>query len=287
MFGDIAVSIHRWSHSLTRIFMVVMTLASVGCKSIGDQVSLEDHIAELMNDRKYDEVILTIDNLSEAARTNPTYSLYRAQAFCGKAGFDLVTLTSISKRAMKFDEVERAFWRILRPEKPSDKSQINMVKSLVAFAAYMKILESLPDSKDSSRPLLMESLVTLRKIPETSQEFHRKSKAQSFMVHTLVSLLALKKSLRQHLGPREADDLFCVVDANILSAEFNWIMEHLSLALNDAEVVKKLTHSEANSTGKVGEIARKMRDLLADPAQSSPNPIAAGIAGAQSLQCGQ
>lgn len=277
-------------HTVTQILMLIL-LVFYGCKSINDEVTLDDHLANLMNNRKYDDVISTVDALKEPEKSNPAYLMYRAQAFYGMAGFDMVSLTKLAVKGMNFNELERSFSRLLKSDNTaagiSQKTSVSTVKSVVSFAGYMKIMEFFPDLKDSSRPLLMESLLTLQKIPEKDDVFYRKARTQSFMLHSVIMLSSVKKSIRNNLQQDDVLDMFCMIDASTLSSELLWIVEHLSGALDDAEILRRKSGETTTNPGQLEKIQQKMKEFLANLSRMSPGAISSEIMAAQSLQCAQ
>ncbi len=266
-------------------------IATQGCKSISDDVSLDDHLANLMNNRKYDEVIGTIDSLKEPQKSKPEYLIYRAQAFCGKSGFDLVSLTKIATKAMNFNELERSFSRLLKSDNSStsisQKTSINTVRSFVSFAGYMKIMDYFPDLQASARPLLMEGLLTLQKVPEDSEASFRKARSQSFMLHSVIMLASVKKSIRQNLQQNDPLDMFCMIDGTKFASEFLWMMDHLSGALDDAEILKRKAEGTNYQPGQLAKIQQKTKEFMANPSNMSPNVLSSEIMAVQGIQCTQ
>jgi hypothetical protein len=262
---------------------------AIGCKSIDDEVTLDDHLANLMNNREYSDVISTIDNLPEAKRARPEYLLYRAQAFCGKAGFDFVALTKVGNKALNFSELERSFSRILKTESSPNgtiqASSLSAVRSLVSFAGYMNIVSDFPSIKENGRTLLMESLLTLKKIPEKSGEYYRKSLAQSFILHSVLALNSVKSSLRQDAASNDALDIFCYIDAQKFASEILWILDHINGALTSAELIRKISPDSSQKPSNLEAIRIKIKQLQSDPGNTSPSTVSSTILAAQAIQC--
>jgi hypothetical protein len=273
-------------------FLVFMAAA---CKSVPDDVSMDEHLTNLMNNRRYDEVIATIDTMPKNEQNKPEYILYRAEAFCGKSGFDLVTLTKSSTEALNFKAVEDSFARLLKSDgtggaasatSANSKIQINIIKSFISFAGYLRAVESMPQVSDQARPLLMESLLTLQRIPPGDNVFYRKAKTQSFLLHTVIFLSSVKKSIRSNAPTSDSADIFCSIDPSTLIAEYPTMSDHLNGALEDADVVKKILEGATYKPGQLATVRAKIANFNSDKSASSPGSLSTAMITAQGLQCG-
>jgi hypothetical protein len=274
------------------IFLLIamnLSLFFTSCKSIDEEVTMDDHLAHLMDNREYKEVITTIDSLPESERGKPKLVLYRAQAFSGLAGIDAVSLTKLVGRLMDFQALERAYGKLLKMDKVAGEKtpgHIVFTKAVVAYAGYLKVLDAFPDVSQSARPLLMESLLALQGVSESDALYYKRARTQSFMLHSTIVVAAVKSAIRREIIVTDGQDLLCYIDAAKFSSDLPWMLEHLSGALDDAEFVRsKLSEAKGGFTNLVA-IRERIKVLMADTKLTSPIAISLQISQLQSsLQC--
>jgi hypothetical protein len=281
------------SNFLKVIGIIGTITLSAACKTIPENVSTEDHLINLMNNQQYDEVIRTIDQMSIEDKSKSENLVLRGEALYGKAGFDMVSLTKVVKLAMDFNGIENSLVRLLKSENPTkpgttseiSKVQVNIVKSFVSFASYMKVIDFVPQINDSTRPLLMESLITLQRVNDKNSSLFRKARTQSLLIHTVVFISSLKKSVNSLEGNGEGFDPICSIDPKVFSNELPWMTEHLNGALDDAEIVKKILDGDKFKPGRLEKIRQKLKEIQDDPVNFNPSAVSVSLDSYKSYVC--
>jgi hypothetical protein len=249
------------SQLLKAINILVLTaIFLLHCKTVPDDATLDEYLMNLMNNRKYEEVISTIDGLPKVDQTKSKYILLRGEALFGLAGYDLISLTSVVKKALDFNSIEKSLSGLLKiksdinntpvPNQVS-KSQIALIRSFISLASYLSFVNEVVAVGDSSRPRLIESLATLTRVNIDDEDSYRKARTQSLMIHTIFFISSVKKSISPLTSNVEGLDAVCTIDANIISNETPWLVEHLAGALDDMLAIKK---DQQDSKGAVARI---------------------------------
>ena len=211
---------------LHQLVFIILVFGSLHCRPEKENRSPLDPIRELLNQSLYGEAVRDLEAYRLAHPDDDEASYLLATAYTGSTGVNLIeSFDFFSKLLIKEPQVKDAPKKILLstdsvPVAPNDKEKIEKIAKLfhhfaLSVSKNSDIFFAMPFVASERRSFIVESLLILRKIPETSPTAIRARAYQGFL--NLLQFANYTKDIFPQMELSEestADELLCQINLN-------------------------------------------------------------------------